>query len=259
MPARKSPVSRPAAKKKRASPLEARLAALPAAAADTSPVVPVSITVLEARQAALAALKDRNLFLKLHGFDIRDLDDLQPLAGALEVAEDHWKELRLSKKGGAPGASRKDAEALRRDLLSAGRYLFRKDPAVVALLDDIAAGEGLPDLVDDLRRLADFVDEHGKQFESAPRIPPDPGAVARSLRSALTAGADSEEATAAHAHRNQVAQALQGALDEVRAAAKFLFRDDPKKLVKITSHYQVAKQRKSRGAPSPTPAPAPNP
>jgi len=162
---------------------------------------------LERRLASLtpeAALESRPLFLKLSGFEIRNLDDLRPLAHALERGEMDWMGLQLARRGGALAQARVSAVGLRRELMAAARSLF-----------------------------------------------------CRELAESLTIGGDRSEANAAQARRNQLAHALEGALSEVRAASRFLFRGAPTGLAAMVSHDGAGKARKNRQAAAARPAPDP--
>jgi len=246
MAAKKTAGSSGAKKQSPSSSIDRRLGALPAGSADTAPTTPVVESLLEARQVALAAFKDRNLMAKLPGFEVRDIDDLRPLADALEVAEDAWRDQRLSKKGGGQGKSRAEAESLKTELMRSARYLLRKDPEMLVRLNDIAAGDGLPDLIDDLGRLAKLVGEHAALFAADSGLPKNPAGVARSLAETLTNGVDSSAANAAQARRNLLAHAVDDAVHEIRAAAHFLFHGEPKKLAPYLSRYGNARKHRSR-------------
>ena len=131
--------------------------------------------------------------------------------------------------------------------MNAGRYLLRKDPKAQARLDQIAEGEGLADLIQDLKDLADFAVANAKVLAAAPRLPKDAVAQARTLAASLTDGVDSAGANDAQARRNQVYAVLASAVDEVRAGARFLFHDEPKLLAPMLSHYSADRKRSLRG------------
>ncbi|MBS2026322.1 MAG: hypothetical protein JST54_00340 [Deltaproteobacteria bacterium] len=230
--------------------LEGAIRALSAEAAQTAPILPIPVAILEARRLFKEACKFRPRFQKLPDFNLADLDTLPARTDALDSAQKDWLDARLDKSSSTRSKTgdRTAAEALRSKLMSAGRYLLRKDPKAQAKLDQIAEGEGLADLIQDLKDLADFVEANAKVFESAPNLPKDAAAQARTLAASLTDGVDSAGANDAQARRNQVFAVLESAVDEVRSAARFLFHDDPKALGPMLSHYAADKMRRKRQA-----------
>lgn len=238
--------------------LDAIIRGLPPETAEQQPGIPVSTAKLEAQRLWKAAIKQRPLFAKLPDFDVSDLDTIPQRVAALESAQEAWLEARLEKHANSQAGTRSDAEKLRSALSAAARYLFRKNAKMQAVLDDIAHGDGLADLVDDLKRLADIAIKNRKLFDAAPKLPKGAAALALKLAASLEAGVDGSDADASLARRNQVYAVLELAVNEVREGARFLFHDEPRTLAPMMSHYQATLKRAQRNKKA-QPAPAPNP
>ena len=248
MAAKKKPAkgaSKPSSKK---FDLEAAIRALAPEAAQTAPSLPIAVATLEARRLFKEACKVRPQFLKLPDFDAKDLDTIPARIAALDAAQKDWLDARLDKSSSSRSKTgdRAAAEALRGKLMNAGRYLLRKDPKAQGRLDQIAEGEGLADLIQDLEDLADFNDAHAAKMSKDKKLPKDASAQARAFAASLTDGVDSAGANDAQARRNQVYAVLEAAVDEVRSAARFLFHDDAKALAPYLSHYSAEKMRRKR-------------
>lgn len=238
-----------AAKKQEPSFVERRLASLAPEAADTAPTMPVGQALLEAERVYREAKGERGSFKKLPGFDIDDLDYLRDLLVALDDAEDAWRKHRLDRRSDPNTEARREAEDLRASAISSGRYLLRHDPRAQAELDFIAEGEGLADLIQDLRDLNRFITAHSDAYAGDLHLPE--GAAARMLELATTlmASADNDQSRAALALRNRCYHALQHAVSEVRAAARYLFRGKPKRLDAFVATFAARKSTK-RPAPA---------
>jgi hypothetical protein len=245
-----------AKKGKTAERIAARVAALPPEAAETLPSASVDVLVLEAEQIARAGAKLARELAKLPGFDMSDLELLEPVAEEVAQAERAWRKARLAEAADGHKESRKEAERLRASLLAAGRYLFRKDDRALRELDAIAEGDGIADLIADLRELATFVRARAAVFAAAPGLDGDLPARLTELADELARVPDRSEALEAQARRNQLVAVLEGMLKEVRAAARFLLRDKPKRLGPFLSLSAKERARRRRVPAGPTPVPA---
>ena len=252
----KKAARRAVAPAKKGSTIADRAKALPPGSDQIQPDMPVKTALLEAERLRAAGMKLRPQLLGLPGFDVADLDDLPALIKEVDGAELAWQRVRLGARASSRTDARAEAEKLRGDLMAAGRYLLRKDPAAQADLDVIAEGDGLADLVSDLRALAGFARAHAREWAAAP-LPAGATERAVELASTLEAAKDNDAALAAQGKRNSAFLILAHAVEEVRAAARFLLRAEPRRLAPFLSQYGAAKARKRRTADKqPAPAPA---
>jgi len=236
-----------ASKKQSAFNLNAAVAALPDGARLTDPSIPPDVLLQEARQCAAAAKKQRARFLSLPGFSISHVDQLPGLIAAFETAQRAWDRKRAEKQSGRNRKlTRLEAEKLRQDFLATGRFLFRRDAAALTEMERITEGEGLADLIQDLRDLVKFHSENVRTFALDKTLPRDAARRAGAHADALSETVDSEDAIAAREYRNQVGVLLDASLAEIRECARYLHRKDAARLAPYLSRYLANKQARSR-------------
>ncbi len=236
-----------ASKKAPKSKSSALLAKAPEASKAFVSSIPIDVLLLEAAQAAKAGKKLRARLVKLPSFEIKDLDNLPALIAELTAAETIWGTLRFAAAAGRQKvASRKEAEALRSDLLGSAEFLFRKDKDASAALARIRDGEGLADLVADLHDLVKFWGAHKKVWALDESISDADFKRASELAELLGSAEDSDDAITAQEHRNQLAWLLEQRLSELRDAAGFLLRKTPRRLTPFLSRYEALRKARAR-------------
>jgi hypothetical protein len=193
----------------------------------------------------------RARFLALPGFDAASCDALPALTSELAGAEKAWRLCRQAKTETDRTSLRKEAEALRAAVLAGGRFLFRRpaDAAHLAKVNYIAEGDDLPDLIQDMTDCAELVDAHpelGPLLASALKGTANVAARARELHDQLLTRSEPVDADAKKRARDQAAKALVLVLAELRAAAQFVFRDEPTNLRDFRHPTTVAKSRKPK-------------
>ncbi len=229
---------------KKAPDLAPYTAHLGPSAGKLRPSLPVRVVLLEAERLHKAAAPYAAQLKKLPGFVADHLRDLPALIELLSEAEKAWGRARFAKSQSSRGALRKEAEALRSSLMNAGRYLLRRDAAAQIELARIAEGEGLADLVQDLDDLADFVEARAATFALDRRLPKRAPARARELAAELRE-VDPGDGGLMSA-RNLAFGALDFVLGEVRAAARYLFADEPRTLAPFLSRHEALRAQRSR-------------
>ena len=150
---------------------------------------------------------------------------------ALVAAEGAWRALAF---GALPPKLAKKvplAEKLRRDVVAALRFFLADDERAQRQVDGIEEASNLAGLVTDLAKAADLLDEHALGLHAAD-LPADAADVCRALAQELqpAALADAEDFPALEAMdlRNRAFWHLKEAIDAVRAAGRYAFRDDKK-------------------------------
>ena len=242
-PAKKAETAAPKTKVKVTFDLATAMLGLPAGSAEKPPSMPVRTAQLEAERLWAVAKPARAKFAALEDFPVEIFDAIPFLIEALSEAETDWQRKRIAKQQKSLVVLRKDAEEVRRKVMAAGRYLLRKNAEAQVELDRIAEGDGLGDLIQDLNDLAAFIVAHLDVMTRDKNITEATPGQLRAMAQELGGGEDSEAALLALEHRNKVFVALDEALGEVRAAADYLYSDDPRRLQAYRSQYEAARKR----------------
>jgi hypothetical protein len=231
--------------------IEEDLAALDSTALQTNPIVPVKVALLEAQRCWEAGQDAKAQLVKLKSFDMVHWTDLPARIDALAKAERAWQQTRHApKEAGGVGAQRKEAEALRSAVMGALRYLLRKDPKVMAELDRIAEGDGLADLIGDLEDLLALLEQHPGVVDGAIGVPDDAPSRLAELAGLLKKRSSTVEATALQERRNGLFILVEESVAELRAAARYLFQKDPKRLAPFLSQHEAERRRRARKKPA---------
>lgn len=214
------------------------------------PPIPVAHLVAEALALADVAERTREALASVK-LDLELLPRLSRGAHALAEAQAELTSLRGSKRGEAEIALEALAAELRSDMVADARFALRADRDAQRAIDEIQEGEGLDDLVQDLKSLAALTEKHSAPIEavgaSAKANAERARRCARELEAHVAARrtADREE-VAARELRDRVATLLADAIGEVRAAGAYVFRKEPRTLAKFRSAYGAAKSARAR-------------
>jgi hypothetical protein len=233
------------------------LAAIPPERAAALPAIPVDRMLGEARALAVSARKYAEDLVGA-GLDEVLIGDLGVRAQALAEAQAALVALRGFRRSEAEVALKRAALALRSDMTAGGRFALRKDADAQAVLDRIQQGDGLDDLIQDLRTLAVFFRRNAPALE---RIGAKPDLkrqqaeqTASELEWALARRRGGDRQAAALDLRNRAAAHLQEAVSEIRATGVYVFRHEPRIATKFRSAYNARRRaRRSAGAPNATP------
>ena len=189
----------------------------------TAPGAPMARLLLENEQATEAHGLAKAKFASVPTFNVALANAAKGLLAHAKEAESAWAAARhVKKKGEGRGVTRKDAEGYRAEVIRASRFLFRRDKKGLAEVERIAEGEGLADLIRDHEELAAFATANAVKYAQAPKLG-DVVARCTAFADALKAKRDDTEAQALHEARNRAVVALEGALEEIRDAARFLY------------------------------------
>ncbi|APR81161.1 Hypothetical protein A7982_06508 [Minicystis rosea] len=202
----------------------------------------VAVLVQEARALESAAGKVEKQLLKKSRLDPKTLAALGPRRKLLDRAEAAWTHHRVAALTKDLKSARGEAEALKADLIHALRHFLEEDEAVQAQVDAIIPGTGLVDLVDDLKKLAVLADAHASAITKAD-LPKNASKRARDFAEQLSAAvadrAFDAEGAAAMTLRNRAYWWLREAMDAVRSAGRYVFRDE----IKILAAFRASRTR----------------
>ncbi len=229
--------------------LQALLDALPDDARLQDPVIPAKTFAVEAKRALEHANKHKKRLSALPDFDGAVFSVLSAAIPRFELAHRKWDQERNKVASGSGRTSlRKEGEQLRADIIASDRFLFRKAPEGLLELDRIQQGDGVDDLITDLRDLVVFRNDHKARWAQDVKLEKDAFDRIAEIADALEGQVDSERALEAREERNMLAALISTALKEVRDGAAYLFRDDGKRLKPFKSEYQAARRREARKA-----------
>jgi hypothetical protein len=213
------------------------------------PPIPADKLAAEGVAVALAAEQDRAGLLAA-GLTAEMMDRLMPAAHALAEAEAVVRNQRRKERTSAELALEQEAHTLRADVLAECDHAVRKDPDGKAVLSRVREGDGLDDLVQDLRDLGVFLSSRASQVTA---VGVDAGAraaqvkdMASRLEETVAGRRTSASAErAAYDARDRAATYLWEALVETRETAAFVFRKDPERAAQYRSAYLARKRRRS--------------
>jgi hypothetical protein len=225
------------------SDLDAALESLDAEACRTNPPRSVLTIIAESRRLAALVLPLRERFTVLGDFDLAIIDKLPELIDRAQAAEVTWEGERIVRGRLSLHRTREEARALRSKLALAASHQAPDDP-LVKLVRHLQERRSLPNLVADLRRLAEVVERHPEDFASAPSLPAEPAKVARALADALVAGDWSPSRSKARSDRNAAFALLAMAVEETRCAGRYLFRHEPETLASFADRAWKTQNRK---------------
>ena len=209
------------------------------------PPMPVATAVHEARLLFDAATVHRARFAVLPEV-VAFIDAVPALADALEELEVNWIAAKAKLAVRPVRIVRMEAYRLRRNFVRAARYLLRKKPKELRAVGRIKMTRNAPELHGDLLRVETLATKHGALFASDPLLPADVATTAKSLAAEFVESVQARPDTNARTSRNQAFWQLAEAVAEVRAAARYLFRNEPKILATFVSGYTSRKHRSSR-------------
>jgi hypothetical protein len=230
-----------------------RLKAIPAVDLD-QPDMPMSVALQEASDLAVLVNTElvRNRLVAV-GCQGETLALLPKVVDATRAAQSEWAVSRDRSKGEAQRNRETAGDALRADLIAACRFNLRHNRTAQATLDAIVQGEGVADLVQDLKDLGALIERHTEAFAADQTFDPSRAAEsARSLAADIEAGLSGTRATRdqdqAKLVRDQAYTLLDDLMAEVRNAGKYAFRKEPAMAAKFTSQYLRRKRRRRASA-----------
>lgn len=216
------------------------------------PDLPMAIALQEAQdlRAALDADDTWDAVLAV-GLDPALVVALPSAIAAARQAQSQWVVLRDRSKSRAQLDREQRGIALRRELSAACRWNLRELAEAQAVLDAIAQGEGIADLVQDLLDLATLVERHPPHFALDDTFDALAQAeAARSVASEIAEGLADDRADGNHRDakrlRDRAFTHLDGIVTDIRAAGRYAFRDAPRRAAIFASRYLRRRRRAHR-------------
>lgn len=207
-----------------------------------SPNMPVAVAVQEAEDLAVWSQHDRAALERV-GLPWSLVEELPRRAGAARQAQSRWmaqrfaqEEARRRWKERAPGVF-----DLRDRLVHTFFYAFRRDPELIGRVRAIDAGEGAADVVQDLSDLVALGRNHLDLLQAVGFEPQNLEQAAdlseQAARLYAEGQADARTSDEAQLLRNRAYTYLKQAVDEVRAAGRYVFWRTPHRARGYASDY----------------------
>lgn len=205
------------------------------------PNIPVSIYVQEAVNLAVWSNEDKENLINV-GLDSTLIDDLKIRAGACRDAQSNWvKDYKAMKEAEREWLKKApDAFKLRDRLIDDFRYAYRKDDSVLSKVAIIADGTSREDMLQDLNDLsvlgkANIAPLEAVKFDLSKL---DLAAETVNEMSNLLASAKGENGASEQLDiRNRSYTYLKQAVDELRAAGKYVFAEDESRFIGYRSEF----------------------
>jgi hypothetical protein len=218
------------------------------------PSIPVDRLLGEARALAKVASAQATALAKV-GVGKSVVASLTPRIDALADAQTSLVMSRGKSRTKEEIAFEKEATELRSDMVADGRFALRDNPDAQSALDAIQEGDGLDDLVQDLKDLGGFFTKYasalGKVASDHAKKKARATVLAKSLESLVTdRRASDAQGTVEKDLRDRCATLLEETMSEVRSAGVYAFRKNPETQVKFRSSYTARKRQKKTTAPT---------
>lgn len=221
------------------------------------------VVVANALHLHRAYLEDRARIVgafKPQAFDAARCDDLMVRALAL------WEADTLARQAIDPESLLPpllaEATPLRKKLLRAAEYVWGDDPNLGPVVSEIRSGGGHKDTADDLVALGALFSTYWDAASGRCDVTDEEVAAARKLGlkllQALGTNAQTSPVASARDLRDRAAAYTRQAANELRAAAAFVFRNDPEALERYPAlHAAPPRRRRPKTEPKAAPAEAP--
>ncbi len=208
------------------------------------PNMPIDAMLQEAENLFIWASEDKMTLTNNSGLDWAQYGvDLPIRAGALRHAQSIWISERYSQEEANKTWKLESPKAyqLRDDLLDDFRYAFRKRPDLISRVRQIANGRGDANMIQDLSDLSILGKSNPEELTASKfKIEKlDQAAKYSNDMAELLAKANGaiQENSAAKFIRDKAFTHLKEAIDEVRAAGKYVFKNNPERFKGYISRY----------------------
>ncbi|MDJ0762042.1 MAG: hypothetical protein QNJ97_03560 [Myxococcota bacterium] len=212
------------------------------------PVTPPSLVSYGLYFAELYA-EDREVFqdtFQKSVFDVAAFDNMRDRAQAFWHLDILLR--RICDQGGRMQTLLAAAGPLRAKLVKAADYLWGDDPDLGEEVAKIRAGNSHLNRADDLGALATLFIDHWDEAETNCNVTEDEVLLAQELGAKMMTalgGVQTKEVSDIRLQRDKAGEYLRQGIEDIRAAACFAFRDDPKAL----DRYPSIRMAKKKGKP----------
>jgi hypothetical protein len=215
------------------------------------PAIPVEAYCHQGERIVEAAKRDREALVAT-GITPDAIDSLPARLRALRSADAEWLVRRT--RGRPPEQVERETAGFghRNEAGATARFGLRNDVEAQAVLDEIQKGDGVADMLDDMEKLAVLFREKGARFEipnfdarkEAEWLERD----AAAIRTGSAAWKVAESGETLMERRDRAYTYADGAIAEIRAAARYAFRSDrdDHRLSPYVDSYRVGTNRRSR-------------
>ncbi len=225
------------------------LSALAAVENVRPPEIPVDRLVGEARALALAARKHGAALSKV-GLKGASVTLVAGLGASLAAAQSALLSSRRVGRSAAEVKAEEAARDYRARRLDDLEFAVGMDPEAAARISKIREGEGLDDLIADLRQIVTFVEEVPAALTAIGQNPKKLAATGAELEEKLSTLVDERrtrsDETRFVTERDRAATALSAAMGAVRRAGRYAFRDEPEKQRLYASAYNRVRRAVAR-------------
>lgn len=218
-----------------------------------APKLPMAVALQEAHnlEATIEADGVRKRIIAV-GLNPVRIDALPAALVAVRQAQSQWMMIRDRANTEVQREREARGMELRRELLAVCRWNFREINHVQGGLDAVAQRGGIPGLVQDLQDLALLIEKYPSVFEDDETFDaPARVAAARQLASEIGEGVAGMSARdpheAAKLLRDRAFTHLDRIVTDIRAAGRYAYRDDPRRMLDFTSDYlRRGRRRRAR-------------
>ncbi|WP_109852224.1 hypothetical protein [Aquimarina sp. AU58] len=206
--------------------------------------IPIDVYLQEAEDLYLWVQEDKKDFLNINFDWQRYVDDLTKRTGALRYAQSLWIRRKNGQEESQTEWKQKlpIAYELRKELLADFRYAFRNHKELISAIRDIAKGKSYADLIQDLSSLSVLgksnvaklknINFDLQKLDHAEQLSKEMAQLLAQVNSAIKQSGEVVKT------RNQSYTHLKEAVDEIRNAGKYIFKNNPNRFKGYISTYR---------------------
>jgi hypothetical protein len=214
-----------------------------------TPDIPVATAIAEVQASVDLVEEDKAVRARLFKskFKAPDLTRAKLLLSALIIAQQRWNRVRTGRDEQSYTDAVERAEQLRVSILTAADYNCAEDRVAVGRLSAVREGEGVADLLQDLRDLDVFLADYAASFagDELFDLPASRAALAASITQLVPLVSDKLQKDAATTRelRDRVYTLFMAQVRSMRQAAAYVFKDEAATRAKFQSAYLLRRSR----------------